>query len=178
MKNVFNVQVKNGGIQFSSDYHKGMWDKFLKENDGMRLKITPDEQIATQVRRFFEGAVVPYFALQHFVQGRNGRWTVMDAEMARACLKEEFLPYYYYDIHGKLVQGSKSTADCNKEEFRQFLDRILDWFMQNGYEFPEPEPYKQWVDSQLEINVLYPPLQRLKDVAIKKLAELNHEKNK
>lgn len=173
-KNVFIVVADKGGLKFNSDYHKAMFKDFLKHNDGIRLKITPDEQIANNVRRYFEGGIVPFFALQHFVvDPQNGKWCTMPLKEARECLKREFNPTYFRDLSGATVKQGESTASLNKKEFGGFIDRCTDYFEQNGYEIPNNEEYKNWIDSIPDFCEEYPPVVRLRDLANQRLLELN-----
>lgn len=173
-KNVFIVQVDNGGLKFNSDYHKAMFKEYLKANNGMRLKITPDEQIPNNMRGYFEGGIVPFFALQHFVIDKdNGKWCTMPLREARECLKREFNPTYFRDLSGETVKQGETTASLNKKEFGSFIERCTDYFQQNGYEIPDNEEYKRWRDSAPEINEEYPPVARLRDLANQRLLELN-----
>lgn len=176
MKNVFIVQAQSdGGLKFNSDYHRAMFKDFLKKNVGMRLKIIPDEQIPNNVRRYFEGGIVPFFALQHFViDPDNKQWCTMPLDEARECLKREFNPTYFRDLSGKIVKGGESTANLNKKEFVAFIDRVTDYFQQNGYEIPNNEEYKNWVDNLPDFDEEYPPVVRLRELAEKRLLELNN----
>lgn len=174
-KDVFIVQVESdGGLKFNSDYHRAMFKDFLKKNVGMRLKIVPDQQIPNNLRRYFEGGIVPFFALQHFViDPQNKQWCTMSQREARECLKMEFNPTYFRDITGKTVKSAESTASLNKKEFQAFIDRCTDYFVQNGYEIPNNEEYKNWIDSLPDFDEEYPPVVRLRELATQKLLELN-----
>lgn len=175
MKKVFHIQgTADGQIKFKSDYHRGLFKDFLKQNPNIYLKITPNEEIPSQLRRFFEGGIVPFFALQHFVvDPNNKKWVTMNNDEARSCLKREFNPLFFRDLSGKVVQEGASTADMNKVEFQGFIERCMDYFLQNGYEFPNNEEFKAWRDSCPDIDEEYPPIARLKELAHKKLLELN-----
>ena len=174
-KNVFIVQADKGGLKFNSDYHKSLFKDFLKQNDGIRIKIIPDEQIPNNVRGYFEGGIVPFFALQHFVIDRdNKQWVTMDEREARECLKREFNPTYFRDLSGKTVKQGESTASLNKKEFVAFIDRCTEYFLQNGYEIPNNEEYKNWRYSCPDFDEEYPPVVRLRELAQKRLLELNN----
>lgn len=175
MKNVFIVQGQSdGGLKFHSDSHRAMFKEFLKQNNGIRLKITPYEDISNNFRGFFEGGVVPFFALQHFViDPDNKQWCSMSILEARECLKREFNPTYFRELSGQIVKQGDSTANLNKVEFNAFIERCFNYFEQNGYEFPNSEEYKKWRDSCPDIDEEYPPIIRLRDLANEKLLELN-----
>lgn len=175
MQKVFHVQGSpDGGLKFKSDYHRALFKDFLKANPNIYLKITPNEEIPSHFRRFFEGGIVPFFALQHFViDPDNGKWGMMSNEEARECLKREFNPMFFRDLAGKVVQQGGATATMTKKEFQAFIERCIDYMLSNGYTVPDNEEFKRWRDSCPEIDEEYPPVQRLKDLANKKLVELN-----
>lgn len=172
---VFHIQgTPDGTLKFKSEYHRGLFKDFLKQNPNINLKITPNQEIPSHYRRFFEGGVVPFFALQHFVIDPNtGKWVMMSNEEARECLKREFNPMFFRDLSGKVVQQGASTATMTKSEFQGLIERCLNYFLENGYEFPDNEEFKRWRDSCPEIDEEYPPIVRLKEVAEKKLSHLN-----
>lgn len=174
-KRVFHIQgTPDGGLKFKSEYHRALFKDFLKQNPNIYLKVTPNEDIPSHLRRFFEGGVAPFFALQHFVINQNtGKWEMMTREEARECLKREFNPLFFRDLSGKTVQQGGSTAVMSKVEFQNFIDRCLDYFLQNGYEFPNNEEFKDWRDSCPDIDEEFPPITRLQELADKKLLELN-----
>lgn len=173
MRDVFNLKIKNGKLTFRTPYHKALFNDFVKLNEGKKIKVSISDSVSSQLRKFFEGAIVPYFALQHFVvDPQNNQWCIMPYKEARECLKREFNPTFFRDITGKSVMEGKSTNELNKKEFVGFVERCLQYFDQNGYEVPISEEYNQWVDS-IPDEEEYPQLSRLKELAYKKLLELN-----
>lgn len=137
--------------------------------------LSVDEPTSTQLRRFYEGAVCPYFAYQHLlVDEKRQCWRRMGFPEAREALKLEFNPIYIKSIKGSRETVGGTTTAFNKEEFREYVEKILSWFEQNGYEKPDSEEYKKWVSSAPMLGEVYPPLERIIKISDKKLVELNN----
>lgn len=92
-------------------------------------------------RKFFEGAVVPYYAIQ------NGDYTVEVPDSAtlrqyREEILDEMLGYDYQTVN-KIVRKRDSTADFKTVQkwnnFLTMLDETL--FANSGYEFPSSEDF-------------------------------------
>lgn len=158
MHPVLKVQSKNGEIFLGgADSHERL-KKWLKFHDRKRLRIEVEEPSSYNMQKFFEGAVVPFFALQHPLNGKH-----MGFKGARDALKREFNPVYVVSITGdkKIEGGSLSELYRNKAKMLKFMDRVQNYFLQNGYEFPDSEDYKKWRDSAPDVGEIYPPLKRL-----------------
>lgn len=139
---VFNAQSVNGQLSLGSEYNKARFTSFLKENNGMRLKIEPLTPESTKQRGYFEGAIVPFVTF--FQEGYNYEDSE-DLRRVREWLKLEFNGEQV-NIMGKLEKVAKSTkGELNKG----FLDRIMDWLVEQGYpvEVLEPNKYKHWRDT-------------------------------
>lgn len=152
MKRV-RARVKNKQILFTSERAAHM---FFEMAEGKDLNITIDDAPTANMRRYFEGAVVPCV----FYQFPHSGWASF--KDAREALKFEFLVAYTKSLAGKRVKVAKSTTDLSKEGFRRFLDEVIHWLMENGLEFPDPEDYKAWRDSAPPAWEIYPPVLRLK----------------
>ena len=147
------ARIVNKGIVFSSDKAKAM----LLEHNNTDIVIEVVDKPSLQMRRFFEGAVVPAVYYQH---PESGWETFKDC---REALKLEFLPLYVTRITGGKERVSQNTGDLTKEKFRTFLDKIMRWLEEQGLEMPDPEDYKSWRDSAPAADEIYPPLLRLRE---------------
>ncbi len=147
---------KDGSLSLSS-----LQKQFLVKHAGKEVKVEVDETPTSEMRRFFEGAIVPYAFYQSDLAWEDFRET-------REALKLEFNFAYTLDLGGKRAKVAKSTTTLSKERFKRFLDEIEAWFRENGYEFPDPEQFKAWRDSAPDANEIYPPLQRLIDAKKKR----------
>lgn len=61
----------------------------------------------------------------------------------------------------------------NNTRFGQFLMDIQDYFMQNGYIYPNSIDYNDWVDSGPMVGDVYPKLQKIIEWSDKELVILN-----
>jgi hypothetical protein len=140
-------------IQFSSALAA---EKFW-EKKGTPVSIVEDDRPSAELRRFFEGAVVPYVFYQSATAWSNFR-------ECREALKLEFLPGWTRDMRGVQVRTPRSTSELSKDGFRGFLGKIEVWMMDNAMDWPESDAYKAWRDSGPLKGEVYPPLARLKAV--------------
>lgn len=148
---------KDGGLWFGKDDRlKARFHRWLKENPGMKIMITPADEPSGQIRRFFEGAVVPYFALQHEIDGQ-----FLTLAEARKMLRREFNPEYVKRLDGKVETTAGSTTELNKAAFQKFIDDIIEYMDENGYATPDSEDFKRWEKSAPEAGAIYPPLAQL-----------------
>lgn len=153
MRKYIQAQSKNGKLVI---IHETAFRQFLEENEGKRMKISVDDDVTNNMRRFFEGAVVPFFALQNEIDGKK-----VSFQDARETLKIEFNPKYVRKLDGTLEIIGASTTNLNKERFRAFLEKILEYMTENGYEVPDSDDYIKWRDSGPMVGEIYPPLKRL-----------------
>ena len=160
MRKEFNVQMKYSiGYPFfelgGTETKQQMFAQFARENDGKRAKFVLDEEISYDMRKFFEGAVAPYFFFQSEVAYNS-------IKEGRDALKKEFgKKIYQKDIHGKTEIVAISTAEYNKPDMQKLLDNITDYFRENGFIYPDSPDFKKWRDSSPLIGEIYPPLKLL-----------------
>lgn len=148
---------KDGGLWFGKDERmKERFHRWLKENPGMKIMITPADEPSGQIRRFFEGALLPYFALQHQIDGQ-----FLTLAEARKMLKREFNPEYVRRLDGKVETSAGSTTGLNKAGFQKFVDDIIEYMDENGYKTPDSEDFKKWEKSAPMKGEIYPPLAQL-----------------
>lgn len=164
----------NGGIDFTTSEQARRFKVFCSEGK-KPIKIVEDQPIPNQTRRFFEGAVVMYFALQHEIYStKDKRYKIMTLEEARRLLKYEFNPIYTMSLSGDVVQEGNSTKNLNKNEFKEFLERVQRHFEENGMTYPVSDQYNQWNDTVgMDKGAVYPQVIELRKKALAKLAYLN-----
>lgn len=146
------------GITLGTQFNYGRFHDWAEKHQGKVVRIELREPISINKRRFFEGAVVHYFFYQH------GIGVFKDFSEARECLKREFNPVFVKRLDGSVETQGGSTEKKSNEWFGVFLEKIQDYFMQQGYEFPDPEQYKKWVESAPLPGEVYPPLERLIEI--------------
>ncbi|MBK3666163.1 hypothetical protein JJE66_33700 [Bradyrhizobium diazoefficiens] len=132
-----------GTLHFNR-FEKQKFIEFLKENPGVRLKITPELPESGRLRRYFEGAIVPLIA---FYQQGMDHHSSEDRRRIREWLKEEFNGEMI-DIGGKIHTVPKSTK--GRAVLTPFVERVLDWMNENyapPSEALDPERFKYWRDT-------------------------------
>lgn len=147
------IRVQQGKIVFTSELAERM---FFERNEGKEASIEINDAPTEQMRRYFEGALVPAVYYQHPFSG----W--QDFGDAREAIKLEFLAAYTLDMKGLRVKIAKSTTDLSKERFADFLSSVAVWLEENGLTVPDAEEYKAWRDSAPPAGEVYPQLARMR----------------
>lgn len=153
---VFKGKITNGKTQLNKGELPRFY-KWLAENEGADFELREWKPTTWSKRKFFEGPVTQYFFYQH----EPGAFD--NFHEAREALKLECNPVRVKGITpGFAVTGAGSTANKPDKWFAAFLERIHhDVFLANGYEFPDPENYQEWLDSAPGPGEAYPPLELL-----------------
>jgi len=157
--------TKDGGLDFG-ERNRAVFKQYLRDNPGQVLKIAPALPESGKQRRFLEGAVVPLVAF--YQEGMNHN-DLDDLRRVREWLKDEFNGELVI-IGGKAHRIGKSTK--GREALQAFLERVMDWLMENYQPPPEaldPERFKVWrdtiypyggpdnfIDYLAELNILRP----------------------
>ena len=136
----FTALAKDGKLSMN-EYTRNKFTKWLKENDGVRLKITADTPESKSLRGYLEGALIPLIA---FYQEGHDHRSVVDCQLIREWLRLEFNAKMTV-VSGVARKVGKSTK--GREELRAFVDKVVDWMEEQGYEIPNPDEYKVWRDS-------------------------------
>jgi len=142
MSNIFWAMSKDGKFSMGTEHNAIRFREFLKKNPNMRFKIDPLTPESNKQRAFFEGAVIPL--ITYYQEGFDYN-SYEDCKTVRDWLKTE-LNGEFKVIAGHSVKVAKSTkGELNKG----FLERVLDWMQDNGYqtELLLPEDYKKWRDE-------------------------------
>lgn len=156
-----SVKIGEDEVLFTSAAARAM---FFHRNKGKLAWLTIDDLPTTNIRRYFEGALVPAVFYQHYTKyadGNIGVWK--DFKECREALKLEFLASYATSLDGERIRTSQSTANLTKRAFTAFVERISRWLEENEMEIPDPEEYKAWLNSAPPPGEIYPQLARLKD---------------
>lgn len=159
---VFIAQSKDGQLKLS-EFNAARFRDWLKKNPNKWIRIEPDEPPTFSLRKFFEGPVVQYYFYQHNVG------VFRDFRDARESLKREFNPEWIINAKGEREMVGGSTAKRSKQWWIVFLQRIEQYFLQNGYEFPISKEYDNWLKSAPNVDEIFPPLLRLIDTYKKQI---------
>lgn len=154
---MIRARVQNRQILFSSFIAE---QKFFELAEGKDINIAIDDAPTANMRRYFEGAIVPSV----FYQNPHSGWE--NFKDAREALKIEFLSGYTRKLKkgkGRRTRYTRSTTELSKEGFTKLLDIITRWMDENGLEVPDPEEFKAWRDSAPARGEIYPPLLRMKE---------------
>ena len=136
----FTALAKKGGLEFG-EYNRAKFKQWLIDNDGARLQITNLTPESKKMRRFFEGGVVPLITF--YQEGLDYRLHE-DNLKVREWLKSEF------NGEAVIVDGkSHIIPKSTKGELKDFMERVMDWMSENGYqiELLKPDDYKKWEEE-------------------------------
>lgn len=150
------AKVLNKKIIFSSPFAE---QKFYEQFEGKDIEIKSDDRESPELRKFFEGAVTwSWFYLHPQINWQSFK-------EAREDLKEKFNGFITYDNNGNKKIRANSTK-MSKEKWHAFLDRIMDYYNQNGYIqwFPNSDEYNKWVNSAPAPDDIFPPLLALREM--------------
>ncbi len=136
----FTARAKNGGLEFS-DYSRKEFKKFLMQNEGARIEITPILPESRNQRKFYHGAVIPLWA---YLDGKDYKSSEILADYHEIA-KLEFLPKIV--LHeGKATKIGQST----KKRLGELIERLV-YYLEGNYgikreDVLNPEHYKYYMD--------------------------------
>lgn len=162
--NIWVATIEGGSFHFHSPITRSRFIEWLKENKGKQLLLKLNDAKTPKLIRFYWSAVVPYMAIQlwNFIDWEHHLPEEIANEVSES-LKAQFNCTYIKSPFGsEPVRIGKSIASMNKQEMTEFLDRINDYCMANGYLFPDSELFKQWRDSAPLLNEEYPEVKNLR----------------
>ena len=140
---VFTATARDGKADLGDDYNRERFKAFLKENDGVRLQITPVMPESRRQRGWFESAVIGL--LTFYQEGMDHR-DYRDRARVREWVKLEFNGEYT-TVAGKALLTPKSTKGLLSQGL---IDRVLLW-LEEQYSPPHqalnPDEYKKWRDT-------------------------------
>ena len=135
--------TQDSGMDFG-ERNRAIFKRYLSENPGRLLKITPVLPESGKQRRFLEGAVIP---LVTYYQEGMSHTSHEDCDKVREWLKLEFNGDFI-EMHGKVHRIGKSTK--GRDALQPFLERVVDWLIEN-YQPPaealDPANFKHWHDT-------------------------------
>jgi hypothetical protein len=119
--------TKDGGLDPGSDYNRARFKDWLKNHVGKRIRIELDEPESRDLRRYFEGAIVPEVC---------DSWEWCDPKSAddllacRELLKTEFNGRWLPTPSG----GHRKVAMSSKTQkvLHPIVDRITQWMGEQG----------------------------------------------
>lgn len=129
-------KVVNDGFELSQRTRE--WGA---RNVGARFEIVPLVPESSNMRRWFEGAVIPLIT---FYQEGMDYKDSGDRTKVRDWLMQEF--------NGEMVTvagNSKKVAASSKGKLKELSEKVIDWMSDQGYqtELLVPDLYKKWVDE-------------------------------
>lgn len=135
--------------------------RFFEKYQGKDLFVEIDDSPSTEMRRYFEGCLIPIIFYAH----PHSDWR--DFKDAREAVKAEFLPVRTVESPRtkQKIKIVPSTAALSKRAFRALIDQITHWLIENQIVAEadiDPESFKAWRDSAPDKDSSYPPLARLK----------------
>ena len=151
------------------------WWNMLKRKATMLrpiiVKITYeiiDPDVVNQ-RKFFEGPVVEYYAVQN--EGKPVGWRKL--ELYRELLLDEALGYDLLLPNGVVRRKRKSTREFKTTTaWHKFLERVKGLFEQAGYEFPDSDEFNELVKEYKEAGYSWEKArEKARETIIKKLYE-------
>lgn len=139
---IFWAQSKDGKLSLGSEHNAIRFREFLRKNPNTRIRIEPYTPESRKQRAFFEGAVIPL--ITYYQEGLD-HTDSDDCRKVREWLKLEFNGEILR-IGEKIQKVAKSTKG---ELQRGFLEKVLDWMNDQGYqtELLQPNDYKKWRDE-------------------------------
>lgn len=157
----FRMQIlPDGNLSFGTERTDYLMREKLKQWSGRYVNCSVDVRETIEKRRFFEGAVVPYW----FYQNPKSGWRTL-AE-ARDNLKLRWNARDTFMADGSPVRIPISSKMSNKRFADMLLNMQHDWD-EEGYQWPDPDAYKEWEHTYPPVGAVYPPVQRLKDSYLK-----------
>lgn len=125
--------------------------QFYKDNEGKEVKMTPVKKtVSDELRGYYFGAVIP------FLKQVEKRWDGLLNEQVHEIMKKEFNYFEAYSVKNKRVERyglPTANTEAKAEDMMNFIQRINSWVIENyGQSLPDPEKYKEFLDSAQMIN--------------------------
>lgn len=157
----FRLRVQpDGSLSAGTERTEYYLNEKLKQFAGRDVNCQVDTRETPEKRRFFEGPITAYW----FYQNPKSGWRNM--QEARDNLKLRWNARDTFMADGSPVRIPMSTKITNKRFADMLLQIQHDWD-EEGYEFPDPEAFKEWEATDPSIGAEYPPVLRLKEKYLK-----------
>lgn len=122
---VFLAKLKDGNLDFGSDFNRGRFKQFARDNDGKQIRIElPEAKRSDRQHRY-------YWLYLEIIERETGN----DANDLHELFKRIFLKPKHLTVMGKEFVIPKSTKDLTKIEFGEYLERICE---RTGVPLPDP----------------------------------------
>src|ERR1700749_576954 len=105
-----NAKVGNGEILFSSSLARSV---FFNKHKGEDILIEIDKTPSKEIRKYFEGCLVPTVYYTHPFAGWHS------FKDAREALKLEFLSEHIKDLRGRPQTVPRSTNELSRDAFKR-----------------------------------------------------------
>lgn len=130
----FNAKIKDGGLDFGSDYNHERFRAFLHKNNGKELRMEVVESKRSRSQNSF------YWVYLKAIERDSGQ----DSKECHEYFRRTFLPPVYKTIFGKEIRLPNSTTNLTKLEFGEYLEKIC---ALTGVPIPDAEAFKDERDS-------------------------------
>lgn len=114
----FRATIKNGELDFGSEFNLARWQEFLRDNAGKKVSI----DIPKPIRSLSQNAL--YWVYLAKIEHETGN----TAEDMHEFCKEKFLPKKLITIKGKVqaheVIKDGTTTGLNKADFGEYMRKI------------------------------------------------------
>lgn len=146
-KTLFAPIIKNGEMDFGSEYNEAKFRQFLADNNGKKLKISKFENpVSDEMRGYVFGAMIPFLR-----QVDPTAWGIMSDDQIYEVLKKNF---NYFEAFNPLTKRKERygqsvlNMSCKNVKAMEFVQRVANWVLENyGQDLPNPEEYKKFRDS-------------------------------
>lgn len=146
----------DGSLSFGEPRTEILTKEKLKQWAGRYVNCQVDTRETIEKRRFFEGPVTAYW----FYQNPRSGWKTL-AE-ARENLKLRWNAKDTFMADGTPVRIPLSTKISNKRFGEMLLNMQHDWD-EEGYEWPDPDAFKEWEFTNPPPGAEFPPVLKLKE---------------
>lgn len=133
-KTLFLGIIKDGGLDFGSEYNQIRFRQYLKDNPGKKLEI----HLREPVRSLQQNRL--YWLYLEEIERETGN----SANDLHEYFKRTHLPPEFITVLGKEIKIPASTTALTKMKFCDYMEKIL---AECGVEMPDAEKYNEWKNS-------------------------------
>lgn len=151
------MQIReDGSLSFGTERTEILMKEKLRKWPHKYVKCEVETRESPAKRRFFEGPVTAYW----FYQNPRSKWKTLVE--ARENLKLRWNAKETFDTEGNSIFLPQSTKISNKRFGEMLLKMQQDWD-EEGYEWPDPDAYEEWLHTNPAPGLEFPPVARLKE---------------
>jgi len=122
---MFNATVKEGKLNFGSQFNEARFRSWLKDMEGKEVKISKIDRSRTILQNRF------YWEFLNIISRETGD----DPNSLHEYLKRKLLPPVFITVRGEEIKIPASTTKLSKIEMGEYIDRISALV-----EIPVPDP--------------------------------------